>query len=178
MVNQRLFCRMMEKLGYAVDVAVNGREALECIRRKGEDGYDVLFCDEQMPGMSGPEAAHHIYVDWHEKPNDAAAQSATGGFVLPDMGGLSRIHSESVPPLPSVREGVLPLYDAGVRRPRRPRIIAVSANSDRRDLEGWGGMADDFLTKPIMADALRGCVVRWGSWVQKQRLSDGGIVEE
>ena len=29
-VNQRLFCRTMERFGYSCDVAVNGRDALEC----------------------------------------------------------------------------------------------------------------------------------------------------
>ena len=193
LVSQRLFSRMMEKLGYAVDVVANGRDALEAIRRKAEDGYDVLFCDEQMPDMGGPEAAYHIFVEWKEKPMEGVGGGlgvmvgggggggvggAGSGLVLPDVGGLSRIHSESVPALPAVREGLLPLFPAGVRRPRRPRIVAVSANNDRRDMEAWSGMADDFLSKPVMADALRACIVKWGSWVHKRRLSEVAILEE
>ena len=180
LVSQRLFTRMMEKLGYSVDIAANGREALSAIRRRGEEGYDLLFCDEQMPEMGGPEAAYHIFVDWKEKPAEGGMGGGElgGGLMLPDVGGLSRIHSESVPAAPAVREGLLPLFEVGVKRPRRPRIVAVSANSDRRDMEAWGGMADDFLTKPILADALRACIVKWGSWVHKRRLSDGAIIEE
>ena len=184
LVNQRLFCRTMERFGYTVDVAVNGREALECIKRRyaelSSDGvagaYDVLFCDEQMPEMSGPETAYHIFFDWKEPPLTAAGtptgSSAYGAMpLLPDVGGLSRIHSESLPPLPTLRTELLPLVAPGVRRGVRPRVIAVSANSDRRDMENWNGMADDALAKPLGIDAVRACVTKWGMWAQRQRLA-------
>ena len=187
MVNQRLFCRTMERFGYTCDVASNGREALEFIKRRSSEtsgdgtagGYDVLFCDEQMPEMSGPETAYHIFFDWKEPPIPAAATiAATPTYpysamtpLLPDVGGLSRIHSESLPPLPTLRTELLPLVPVGVRRGVRPRVVAVSANSDRRDMENWGGMADDFLAKPLAMDAVRTCVMRLGMWATRQRLA-------
>ena len=91
MVNQRLFCRMMERFGYTCDVASNGREALDYIKRRSSetsgDGtagcYDVLFCDEQMPEMSGPETAYHIFFDWKETPRTRRSRSRTRPTALP-----------------------------------------------------------------------------------------------
>jgi len=189
MVNQRLFTRTMERFGYSCDVASNGREALELIKRRSSEtsgdgtagSYDVLFCDEQMPEMSGPETAYHIFFDWKETPLPAAAAATTAAPaypyspvtpLLPDVGGLSRIHSESLPPLPTLRTELLPLVPVGVRRGARPRVVAVSANTDRRDMENWGGMADDFLAKPLAMDAVRTGLMRLGMWSQRVRLAN------
>jgi signal transduction histidine kinase/DNA-binding response OmpR family regulator len=56
-VNQRVAVRMLERLGLAVDVAGNGRVALQILERQC---YDVIFMDCQMPIMDGYEAATEI----------------------------------------------------------------------------------------------------------------------
>ena len=52
-VNQRVAVRMLEKLGCRVDVAANGREAIEVLTRIA---YDLVFMDCQMPEIDGYEA--------------------------------------------------------------------------------------------------------------------------
>jgi PAS domain S-box-containing protein len=49
-VNQKLAVRMLEKYGCRVDVAANGREAVEVAQRIA---YDCIFMDCQMPEMDG-----------------------------------------------------------------------------------------------------------------------------
>jgi len=57
LVNQRLAARMLEKLGCAVQVAQNGREAVDNWKR---GSLDTIFMDVQMPEMDGFEATHLI----------------------------------------------------------------------------------------------------------------------
>jgi CheY-like chemotaxis protein len=47
----------LEEKGYEVDAVVSGNEAVEMV---AENHYDIVFLDEQMPGMSGIEALEVI----------------------------------------------------------------------------------------------------------------------
>ncbi len=47
----------LEEKGYDVDAVVSGDEAVELIM---ENHYDIVFLDEQMPGMNGIEALENI----------------------------------------------------------------------------------------------------------------------
>ncbi len=56
-VNQKLVKMTLEKRGFSVDVASNGIEALDMLKRLQ---YDLVFMDCQMPEMDGYEATLEI----------------------------------------------------------------------------------------------------------------------
>jgi signal transduction histidine kinase len=56
-VNQKVVMRLLEKLNCVVELAVNGREAVEMAAR---GGYDVVFMDCQMPVMDGYQATGEL----------------------------------------------------------------------------------------------------------------------
>ena len=57
LVNQRLAARLLEKQGHSVQVASNGREALDVLER---ERFDVALLDVQMPELDGFEATAQI----------------------------------------------------------------------------------------------------------------------
>jgi len=62
-INQKLIRNVFEILGYKADIAANGLEALEALKRKN---YDLIFMDIQMPEMNGFEATDIIMQHWKE----------------------------------------------------------------------------------------------------------------
>ena len=61
-INQRVAGRMVEKLGYRVDIVTNGREVLEAVR---QTNYDLILMDRQMPEMDGLTAT--VAIRQHER---------------------------------------------------------------------------------------------------------------
>src|SRR5437016_8827234 len=60
-VNQKLALRILQQMGYRVDLASNGIEAIESVERQT---YDVVLMDVQMPEMDGMQAAQTITTRW------------------------------------------------------------------------------------------------------------------
>jgi PAS domain S-box-containing protein len=79
-INQKLFLRMLSKMGYIGDVANNGLEAIEAVERQK---YDVVFMDIQMPEMDGVEATKRI-VSQHKTANRPFIIAVTANAMTGD----------------------------------------------------------------------------------------------
>jgi CheY-like chemotaxis protein len=56
-VNQRVAQLMLKRFGYSIDIASNGKEAVEALERQP---YDLVFMDLHMPEMDGLQATRAI----------------------------------------------------------------------------------------------------------------------
>jgi len=66
-INQKLIARVLEGLDLEIDIANNGKEALE-LRKENVNKYDLIFMDIQMPVMGGIESTKEIIL--YEKENN------------------------------------------------------------------------------------------------------------
>lgn len=58
---------LLEKLGYEIDVATNGQEAIEKFE---QNNYDLLLLDIQLPDMTGFDIAQHLRQGYEQERYD------------------------------------------------------------------------------------------------------------
>ncbi len=77
-LNQKVTSLMLERLGYKVDVAGNGIEVLEALRRRS---YALVLMNIGMPKMDGIETTREIRRLWHNSLKIIAITA----YVLPGI---------------------------------------------------------------------------------------------
>jgi len=145
-VNQKVAVRMLQKLGYHVDIVVNGQEAVEAV---GCTEYDLVLMDCQMPELDGLEATKKI----REAENVKRQALGVGNEA-------KEPNSPNALPLTPHESPHLP-------------IIALTANALFGDRESCleAGM-DDFLSKPVGIEELRAMITKWLPHHERQNQGD------
>ncbi len=135
-VNQKLVELMLTKGGYHVEVANNGKEAVEKYIQS-PDEFDLIFMDIQMPEMDGMEAAKEI------RKLELSLVS----------GHLSLVKDKINNKYQMINDGSLATHIP---------IIAMTANAMKGDREICleAGM-DDYITKPIKRDLVFEMIKKW-----------------
>ena len=62
-INQKVATGILNKLGYQIDIANNGVEAIRALEQQK---YDLVLMDIQMPEMDGVETTQQIHKRWPE----------------------------------------------------------------------------------------------------------------
>jgi signal transduction histidine kinase/DNA-binding response OmpR family regulator/HPt (histidine-containing phosphotransfer) domain-containing protein len=78
-INQEVMTEMLRELGYAVDIAENGRRALEVLERRT---YPLILMDCQMPVLDGYQATTEIRQ--RESPDQRVPIVAVTAHALPE----------------------------------------------------------------------------------------------
>jgi len=71
--NQKLAFKLLERMGYAADLAQDGAQAVAAVAR---GTYDVVLMDVQMPEVDGLEATRRIRAQWPERQLHIVAMTA------------------------------------------------------------------------------------------------------
>ena len=140
-VNQKLAKLMLIKAGCQVEVANNGREAVEKYTTSSTD-FDLIFMDVQMPEMDGIEATKAIreIEQRSQKSEIKSRKSETNNRNTKKMVDYQQQQ-------PSIN---------------RVPIIALTAQAMREDRKKCleGGM-DDYITKPIKKKIVLDIMEKW-----------------
>ena len=132
LVNQKLAKMMLTKAGYQVNIAHNGKEAVETYM-ENPNHYHMLLMDIQMPEMDGFEATETIRkfeMTYHTQKKETKQEAITKN------------------------DGASPI--------QRVPIIAMTAHAMKGDREKCldGGM-DDYIAKPIKREIVMETLKKW-----------------
>jgi CheY-like chemotaxis protein len=78
-INQEIFIGILEGSGINIDIAFNGKEAVEKSRRKA---YSLIIMDIEMPIMNGYEASRIIRTENSEIPIIALTSRTSSHDIL------------------------------------------------------------------------------------------------
>ncbi len=130
-VNQKVAVRILEKLGYRVEVADDGKEALEACARTH---YDALLMDGQMPGMDGYEATRRIREREGSGGDRLPIIAMTASAMKGDREKCLEAGMDDYVSKPVTPEGLLAVLRRWVGTPAAPAERAVAASVTAGDL--------------------------------------------
>ena len=135
LVNQKIAVKLIEKLGYRVDVADNGVEAVEAI---GRFPYDVVLMDCQMSELNGYDATREIRKRAAGNSEELSVKGEGKEYTTSDTHHSLPITHHHIP------------------------IIAMTAEPMKGDRENClaAGM-DDCVSKPMKLEELDVVLQRW-----------------
>jgi PAS domain S-box-containing protein len=150
-VSQLLAAELFKRMGCQVDVAGNGKEAVEALRQRA---YDLVLMDCDMPVMDGYEATRQIRRD--------EAESSPQGNA-PDGNAIGSDAHVADPPGDDTHTGASQFAHPHVA------IVATTAAALQGDRERClaAGM-DDFVTKPLRPQDLQRLALRWLAPAERQ----------
>ncbi len=166
LVNQQVARAMVESLGYLVDLAVNGKKAVEALQGTH---YDLVLMDCQMPEMDGFEATREIRQREAFSVKRDASESETNDDSRTTDDAAAAVIGNAEGERPSDERVEEPSSEFAVQRstfdvhrPVRVPIIALTANAMKGDRERCleAGM-DDYLSKPVKPEDLAAKLAAW-----------------
>ena len=124
-INQQVACELLSGWGAQVDVAVNGRQAIERLAAEGPAHYAVVLMDIEMPVMDGHEATRRLRAD--------------GRYVdLPIIAMTAHVVGHGMPG--EVEHG----FTAFIAKPFEPNVLLAMLQRYRRS-----GRASPALPAPV-----------------------------
>lgn len=142
LVNQKVVTAVLRKRGYIVDVAANGKQALESLSLRN---YDLVLMDVQMPELDGIEAARAIRSNdrWKNLPIVAMTAHAMNGDRERCLdAGMNDYLSKPVSPAHLIET----VENYGRRTPQpAPPVQSVAQQHEHSDADLLAGMAILFL---------------------------------
>ena len=143
-VNQKVALLILKQMGYRADVASNGEEVLEALRRQP---YDVVLMDVHMPEMDGLTATKLIHQEWNtNRPRIIAmtANAMTGDREKCLAAGMDDYVSKPIR-VEELREAICRgvLQNALARENEQDEEISENTAIDRSVLESLCEMAGE-----------------------------------
>ena len=83
--NQRIGKTVLERLGFRVDLAGDGREGLATFKHSSKGYYDIVYMDIQMPDMDGYEAAAAIRESGHPRARTIPIIAVSANVFIEDI---------------------------------------------------------------------------------------------